>query len=620
MRSPIVEVTGPSHVFIHTQICDFSGHIARQHQAVMVTKPLGDMKDKTDWKMQSFHDLQVTGVRRPQTARWRIPKIDSRREKYSKSAQEPICSYEAQSPGFSSSAAFSFESIISSQVTDLHSSGGSHHGYCKNGGLSLPMDRKLPHIHSSADHNRSSIWDGPSPILHHIGTQSPQTYLTSVEIKTPWYMSVLHEKERCLLKLGEEINRLSRFEVETKRKDQIISTLRNEISKLQSDLQHPSRPHTGREEDSSSGEQLDDGSLHSTNGFPEYEERSPARDVTREVLNSPSSPRDLFSERNVSTISLAGSFSELHRDGQSPQMEAEILHDDENAEHTLDGEKTTAEPEKDDEEEEEEKKEEEDEKDDEEEKEEEDDVGSLDKSELQKLEEELEVIRKDYNISQGVISSLQRTISSHQSKLRKSESEKEDLQRELIERGVQLQAMSNKFSSMREERKHEEMMAAMEKENYYLRQLVSELKSEVSRRNDLIGELKSDVQRLQREVLEVQTQVRKNEGEKNQIESKAGELATSEQHVRVTLEALQSRFERFRSKIIQAAYTAPGFRGPQVEVPDNEILETMQKIIAERSDFHQQLKQKGVKVPPLHQSETSHIAKHSSSTSRKKAQ
>ncbi|CAI9605568.1 unnamed protein product [Staurois parvus] len=255
--------------------------------------------------------------------------------------------------------------------------------------------------------------------------------------------------------------------------------------------------------------------------------------------------------------------------------------------------------------------------------EQEDDFGSVEEykeedPEVRRLQEELEVTRKDYNISQGVISSLQRTISSQQSKLRKSESEKEDLQRELIDRGVQLHAMSTKFSSVREDRKHEEMMAAMEKENYNLRELVSELKSEVSRRNDLIGELKGDVQRLQREVLEVQIQMRKNEGERNQMESKAGELATSEQHVRVSLEAVQSRFERFRSKIIQAAYTAPGFKGPQVEVSDNEVLETMQKIIAERSDFHQQLKHKGVKVPPLHQSETPLNVKHSSSSTRKK--
>ncbi|XP_072282105.1 coiled-coil domain-containing protein 27 [Pyxicephalus adspersus] len=577
----------------------------------MVTKPLSDMEDNTDWKMQSFNDLPWTGVRRPKTAVWRISKMDARREKYSKSARDPICAHEIQSPGLSSSVAFSFESNVSSQLIDLQTSSGSHHGYCRNGSFTLPMERKLPHIYSSTDHTRSNIWDGSSLSLHHSGSQSPQAYLTSVEIKTPWYITVLNEKERCLLKLGEEINRLSRYEVESKRKDQIISTLKNEISQLQCDLQQTSRPHTGREEDGSPVEQLDHVSLHSTNGLPEFEEGSSGRDVTQEVLDLSSSPRGLLtsSERNVSTISLAGSYSEIHRD--SPQIEAEESeHDDENTEHELDGENTAQEPNMDFIAKPEDQK---------------DSARSVDESEekssmLQKLQEEIEAIKKDYELSKGVISSLQRIISSNKSMLRKLESEKEGLQRELVERGVQLQAMSNKFSSMREERKHEEMMAAMEKENYNLRELASELKSEVSRRNDLIGDLKSDIQRLQKEILECQTQMKRNEGERSQIESKAGDLATSEQHVRVTLEALQSRYERFRSKIIQAAYTAPGFKGPQVEVSDNEILEAMQRIITDRSDFHQQLKQKGVKVPPLHLSETSAAVKHSSSTLRKKAQ
>ncbi|XP_018408141.1 PREDICTED: coiled-coil domain-containing protein 27 [Nanorana parkeri] len=641
-------------------------------QSVTVTKPLSDMKDKPDWKMQSFHDLQWTGVRRPQTAVWRIPKKDARKEKYSKSAKEPVCSYEIQSPGLSSSLAFSFESNISSQVIDLHTSNGPHHGYCRSGSFTLPMDRKLPHIHSSTDYPRSNIWDESSlslyqnghqspqtyltsveikspwyiTVLHEKveftnfcvfpnlnstdyprsniwdesslslyqnGHQSPQTYLTSVEIKSPWYITVLHEKERCLLKLGEEINRLSRYEVDSKRKDQIISTLRNEISQLQGDLQQTSRPRTSREEDCSSLEQMDHVSSHSTNGFPDIEEFSTGHDGIQEVLNSPSSHKDLSisSERNVSTISLAGSFSEMQRDSHSPPIEVEqSLHDDENTAHLLDGENIaqeqimdfTATPE--------------------------DQIAgapSVDESEeispiLQKLQEEIEVLKKDYEISKGAISSLQKTIFSYESKLRKSESKKESLHRELVERGVQLQAMSNKFSSMREDRKHAEIMAAMEKEIYNLRQLASELKSEVSKRNDLIGDLKSDIQRLQKEILECQIQMRRQEEERNQTESKVGDLTTSEQQVRVDLEALQSKFERFRSKIIQAAYTAPGFKGPQVEVSDNEILETMQKIIAERSDFYQQLKQKGVKIPPLYLSETSAFAKQSSSTMRKKTQ
>ncbi|XP_068098838.1 coiled-coil domain-containing protein 27 [Hyperolius riggenbachi] len=569
----------------------------------MVTNPNVDMKENTDWKMQSSHDLHWTGARRPQTAVWRIPRTDIRREKYSKSAQEPISPYEIQSTVAPSSVASSFESNISSQVIDLHISNGSHHG-CYS--LPLHTDQKLPHIHSTTDcHSRNTLSDVSSLSGQQSGHHSGQTYLTSVEIKTPWYITVLNEKERSLLKLGEEINRLSKYEVQSKRKDHIISTLRSEISQLQSDLQHTSNSHAKREEDGSSVEPLDHLSLHMINGSPENEEYSPFHNLSQEALDSRSSHRDVFtgSERNVSTISIAGSLSDAHRDSHSPHMEVESLHGDENTTPTEPTEDLPVIQE-----------------------EEMPSAGSINLSEenttaiIHELQEELQVVKRDYEISKGVISSLQRILSSHESKVRKAESEKAALQRELTERGIQLQAMSNKFSSMREERKHEEMMMTMEKENYNLRELLSELKSEMSRRNDMIADLKSEVQRLQKEILGYQAQMRRHEGEKSQIESKAEDLASSEQHVRVALETLQSRFERFRSKIIQAAYTAPGFKGPQAEISDNEILETMQKIIMERSDFHQQLKQKGVKVPPLHLSESSLVVKQPSITTRKKAQ
>lgn len=101
------------------------------------------------------------------------------------------------------------------------------------------------------------------------------------------------------------------------------------------------------------------------------------------------------------------------------------------------------------------------------------------------------------------------------------------------------------------------------------------------------------------------------------------------------------KFERYRSKIIQATFSMAGSKAPQAEVTDEELLEAMQvrgsfklcsqqlargwwdkrtlsstavclmlstplhipnfqKIINERMEFHQMLKQKGVKVPSLH--------------------
>ncbi|XP_040285190.1 coiled-coil domain-containing protein 27 isoform X2 [Bufo bufo] len=545
------------------------------------------MKENPGMRMQNCHELQWTGTRRPQTAVWKIQKSDVRRDNYSKSAQGHI--YDIQSATFSVSPESSFGSYNSSQVIDLHTSRTSH-GSCKLSNSALFTDRKLPHIHNCTELSKTSTsLDGSSVNLQYNGNPTNQTYLTSVEIKTPWYISVLNEKERCLLKLGEEINRLSRYEVQCKRKDQVISNLKNEVLQLQIDVHRSVYPQTGREENKSSIDHLDPLNLHTEKAclpFKEY-----PTDVTEGKSQSVSSHKDLSmsSEGNASAVSLAESLPENQRKSQSILMETEILIDDITS------------------------------KEDEEESHLPMDQPEHNSQLSQKLKEDMEIIRKDYEMSKGVISSLQKTVSSHESKLRKSASEKEALQTELREREIQIQAMSKKFSSLREERKHEEMMASLEQENCSLREMMCELKSEVMRRNEMIAELKSEVQRLQKEISKYQTEVKKQEGETSQIKSKAEDLASSEQHVKVALETLQTKYERLRSKIIQAAYMAPGFKGPQVVISDNEILETMQKIIADRSDFHQQLKQKGVKVSPLYISETSSATKQTSSPSRKKA-
>ncbi|XP_056399377.1 coiled-coil domain-containing protein 27 isoform X3 [Hyla sarda] len=471
------------------------------------------------------------------------------------------------------------ESSVSSQIINLHTNNGTSHGSGKLSNSAPSSDRKLPHIRNNPELHRSHLYlDGANT----------QTYLTSVEINTPWYISVLNEKEHCLLKLGEEINRLSRYEVESKRKDQIISSLRSEVSQLRSEVHRSVLP--GREEDPSDllSSHLEDEFLGE---FPTI--------VTEEKSQWGLSRQDPSSgsERSESAESSEETLPEKQSKSRMIAMETEILVDDIAAENNgcLVAEKD-----------------------------EDSSPVSIDQPEdkdqlIQKLQEDIETMRKDHEISKGVISSLQKSISSHESKLRKSTFEKESLQRELKEREVQIHSMSRKFSSLREERKHEELMATTEQENHSLREMMGELKGEVSRRNEMITELKSEVQRLQKEISKYQAEGRKREEERSLIQSKAEDLASSEQHLKVALETTQTRFERFRSKIIQAAYIAPGFKGPQVEISDNEILETMQKIIADRSDFHQQLKQKGVKVPPLHVSETSPSVKQTSFPSRKKA-
>ncbi|NXC18172.1 CCD27 protein, partial [Corythaeola cristata] len=195
----------------------------------------------------------------------------------------------------------------------------------------------------------------------------------------------------------------------------------------------------------------------------------------------------------------------------------------------------------------------------------------------------------------GAISSLQRQLEIQESQLRRTKSENEMLHKKLRERENQLQAMSTKFCSLREEQKQEEAMVTIEKENYSLQQVVMEQECKLAEQKQLISELQGTVRQLQAEVLSGQNHIHKQQRAQEAIQSQAERLQRSELRTRVALERISSRFERFRSKIIQATFSTAGSKPPQAELTDEEVLEAMQKIINEWTEFHQMLKQKGAK-------------------------
>ncbi|KAJ6658848.1 hypothetical protein lerEdw1_019771 [Lerista edwardsae] len=217
----------------------------------------------------------------------------------------------------------------------------------------------------------------------------------------------------------------------------------------------------------------------------------------------------------------------------------------------------------------------------------------------------------------GAISSLQRQLSFEESQLRNAHSEQNLLRKELRERGNQLEAMSTKFSNLREERKHEEMMGAIERENHKLRQDVADLEIKLSEKSQLIEDLQTQVNRLEAELVLNQHHIGKQLTQQNDLQRQLDTLQRAEQLTRVTLEVIGARFERFRSKIIQATYSSPGTKSPQAEIGDDEVLEALQKIITDRVEYHQLLRQKGVKVPPLNSSEPIILPTHKKKSSSK---
>nr|XP_021389967.1 coiled-coil domain-containing protein 27 [Lonchura striata domestica] len=212
------------------------------------------------------------------------------------------------------------------------------------------------------------------------------------------------------------------------------------------------------------------------------------------------------------------------------------------------------------------------------------------------LRQELRKAKDDHKMAIGAITSLQRQMEIQESEIRRIRSEKELLQKQLREREVQLQAVSDKLCSLTEEQRQEEAVVMMEEKNHNLQQVVTEQESQLAEQNKLISELQGRISQLQAEAVTTRLHLLKQKQAQKEIQGQVEALQHTELQTRVALEIISSKFERFRNKIIQATFCVEGIQDPQAELTDDEVLEAMQKIINERTEFQQKLKNKGSKA------------------------
>ncbi|PNI31468.1 CCDC27 isoform 2 [Pan troglodytes] len=431
--------------------------------------------------------------------------------------------------------------------------------------------------------------------------------------RMPWYLSVIHEKDHCL----------SELEIQVQKKDREILLLQEEREALKTQLKCLLKG-KGQETSMSPGrrEQILDASLKPgrlslLKAFSRHEEElqhwwqmqeeSAAPERGKEPdLGGGEEDQGLEGEPDgVEDAGARGGVSQMgsvHEEGSEEEEEEEGEKDEDSEERELPEEEGTlrrrasslAE--------------------------------SFEEELLAQLEEyervildfqsDLEATRTRYSLATGVIASLQQQVDFQETQLRKINTENETLQKELRERRQQLQAMTDKFSNLREDKKHQEMMGLIEKDNQLLRQQVSELERKLTKRDRVISELDTKVSQLQEQVELDQNHLQRWKQLQEDLQSKKEMIQQAEQHTRVALESSQSRLERLRNNIIQATFSISGTKSLANEISDNDILEALQRIISERSDYYNQLKQKGVKVPPLQQSEAFLTSKSKKGTSK----
>ncbi|XP_045338024.1 coiled-coil domain-containing protein 27 [Leopardus geoffroyi] len=445
--------------------------------------------------------------------------------------------------------------------------------------------RLLPFSKSACEFNclRTSESRMISPV-----PSSPVLAHSQLRKRVPWYISVIHEKDHCLRTLGEEVQRLSQLEALLRKKDEEVSALQEEREALKKQLKFllQSKSQEILEQPSESAPKpLGKLSILRT-FFRDEEELQHGRQLQDECsatrrgkdLEADGGQEDEAGEAEGAT----GSGEAAPEEGV--EVEVEQLEEEEVQGAEAQSKRSSSSLE---------------------EAFERELVAQLEEYEqvIWELQDELQVTRTRYSLATGAIASLQRRVGFQESRLRQVHTESEALQRELREREDQLRAMSNKFSNLREDKKHEEMMGLMEKDNFLLRQQVAELQSRLAKQEHIISELEAKVSQLQDQVSQKEGQLQRQKWLQEEMGSRNEMIQQAELQARVALESAQSRLERLRNNIIQATFSTPGIKSLATEISDNDILEALQRIISERADYYNQLKQKGIRMPPLHQSE-----------------
>ncbi|XP_072101538.1 forkhead-associated domain-containing protein 1-like isoform X2 [Mobula birostris] len=251
--------------------------------------------------------------------------------------------------------------------------------------------------------------------------------------------------------------------------------------------------------------------------------------------------------------------------------------------------------------------------------------------EIAKLKKEAEQLKKDNNIITGLVTSLQREVTAKEHQLLQVNVEVEGLRKIIQEKSNQLADMSAKFSRMREANNHQEELVAKEKELVTQRHNVKQLESRLKEMESEIEQLRGQQDNEKRSASEERLAREQLQDELERTRLQLQEMGRRERLVRVDLEQAQARvgeqplsargdsqalihtethtdspvageghgtsvfkafnLERFRSRILQTTYSAPGVQSPKEAVSDQQVIEEMTQIIDEREEFKEKLQE-----------------------------
>ncbi|XP_051787278.1 forkhead-associated domain-containing protein 1 [Erpetoichthys calabaricus] len=210
--------------------------------------------------------------------------------------------------------------------------------------------------------------------------------------------------------------------------------------------------------------------------------------------------------------------------------------------------------------------------------------------EITSLKSDMERLRRENTMSAGLVTSLQRDISVRDQQVQRLSGELEKLRQEIRERDSQLSAMSTKFSKMRDAKKQDNELLAWEND------IVQE--KGFKEMEQKIKQLEEEVEKSHKEEKSLKVSLEKEKQKQFQLLDEIGngrqqilEIGRKNQNVKVEFEEVQSRLERFRSRIIQTMYTSKVMPASENAIEDQQVIDQMKHIIEDREHLQKQVEE-----------------------------
>ncbi|XP_070561707.1 forkhead-associated domain-containing protein 1-like isoform X5 [Ptychodera flava] len=213
--------------------------------------------------------------------------------------------------------------------------------------------------------------------------------------------------------------------------------------------------------------------------------------------------------------------------------------------------------------------------------------------EITTLKQDVEKRTREKTTSQSLVNTLQRDVSNKDSSINRLKGEIDKLKKEIREKDVSMSAMSAKFSRMKENKRHEEEMQSREKELISMKHKLKGAENKIAEQLETMVTYKDEIEKLKQLLNEEKELEAKIKAEVEHAKSQFMEIQRSERLVKVDLEQAQKRLDRFRNRVVQQTFCAPGIRAPDnlEDVSDDELIDTIKLLIDDRSEARNKVRE-----------------------------